>query len=325
LGGAVYVCGPVGDCTGTCPGSSLTLDDSTLVGNSVDAGSGSEGGALWGSGNDTLALANSILYGNTPQPEIYGFGTLTLKYSDVCAETGGPAVPSGAGNICANPNLNADGTETENSPTVDAGSNALVPAGLTTDIAGNPRIVANHLGCTSTPQPAVVDMGAFEATFHGPAPPCPPPPFSPPVISAFTQSAPEWLEGNLLASISSATKKLPVGTTFRFTLSEAASVTLSFQQSLPGRRVAKKCVAKSKHNAKKPHCTRTVTAGTVTLTGRAGARKVKFYGRVGKKKLTPGTYTVVITAKAGGITSVAHSLKFTIAKPPRPKHAKGKH
>jgi hypothetical protein len=39
----------------------------------VDAGLGSQGGAIWGDPNDTLALSNSIVYGNTPQPEIFGF------------------------------------------------------------------------------------------------------------------------------------------------------------------------------------------------------------------------------------------------------------
>jgi hypothetical protein len=172
-GGAVYVGGPLASCTGICPGSSLTLDDSTVVANSIDAGASSEGAAIWGSPNDTLTLANTIVYGNTPQPEIYGFASMTpaFAYSDVCAETGGPTI-TGAGDICADPKLNPDGSETESSPTVDAGSNALVPAGLTTDIAGNPRILNSHRGCDG-PVPAVVDIGAFEYTGLGPIPSCP--------------------------------------------------------------------------------------------------------------------------------------------------------
>ncbi len=175
-GGAVYVGGPLPGCTGSCPGSSLTLDDSTVVANTIDAGAGSEGGAIWGSPNDSLALANSIVYGNTPQPEIYGFTstTPTFAYSDLCTEPGGPVI-TGAGDICADPLLNADGSETPASPTIDAGSNALVPAGLTTDIAGNPRILKTRLGCDEAP-PATVDMGAFESTSLGPVPPCRPRP-----------------------------------------------------------------------------------------------------------------------------------------------------
>ena len=83
------------------------------MGNSVDAGAGSEGGALrGGSPNDTLAVRNSIIFGNTPKPEIFGFGspTPTFAFSDVCHETGGPAV-SGSGILtpCANPLLGPRG------------------------------------------------------------------------------------------------------------------------------------------------------------------------------------------------------------------------
>ena len=48
-GGAIYVGAPTPDCPPGpgCPGSTITLDDSTVVGNHVDAGAGSEGGALW--------------------------------------------------------------------------------------------------------------------------------------------------------------------------------------------------------------------------------------------------------------------------------------
>ena len=328
-GGGAYVGGVVNaspDCTGTCPGSSLTLDDSTIVGNSVNAGTGSQGGAFWGTSLDTLALANSIVYGNTPQPEIYGFAASpSLQYSDVCTEAGGPAVPSGAGDICANPALNADGTETVASPTVDAGSNALVPSGLTTDLAGNPRILASRLTCGSA-APAVVDMGAFEATFHGPPPGCPlvVPPTPTPTVTSVSQSASKWLESNHLATITKVRHKLPVGTAFKFTLSEPATVDFSFQHSATGRKVSTRCVAKTKRNARKRHCTFTTTPGTMTFAGHAGANTVHFYGRVNPHtKLKPGSYTLIITATAAGKTSSPAKLRFTIAPPP-PKNRKHK-
>ena len=165
-GGAIYVGSPTPDCTGTCPGSSVTLEDSTVIDNSVDAGAGSEGGAVWGSRNDKLTGTNSILYGDAPRPEIFGFASTrpAFRYSDVCTEAGGPTL-TGTGNICADPKLTATGVETLASPTLDAGSNALIPAGLTTDLAGRPRIAASHVTCTGV-GPALVDMGAFESTLR---------------------------------------------------------------------------------------------------------------------------------------------------------------
>jgi hypothetical protein len=47
--------------------------------------------------------------------------------------------------------------ETSASPTIDVGSDPLVTAGVTTDVYGNPRIVAGRTG-----DGAVVDIGAAE-------------------------------------------------------------------------------------------------------------------------------------------------------------------
>ncbi|MDQ6776862.1 MAG: right-handed parallel beta-helix repeat-containing protein [Actinomycetota bacterium] len=296
-------------------GQTLTVSGNTFENNSI-AGSHTathnrEGGGLF------LGLSG----GSTSYhvvPEIYGFGTstTTLQYSDVCAETGGPAIPSGDGDMCANPQLNPDSTESRASPTVDAGANALVPTGLTTDLAGNQRILASHEGCFALGP--VVDMGAFEATFHYPVPPCPPLLPGAPTLTSVSESASKWLESNHLATITKASQKLPVGTTFSLDVSVAATVKFVFEQSVSGRKVGKKCVAKSKHNAKNHRCTLGVTPDNLSFAGHAGTNTARFYGRISShKKLGPGTYTLVITATAAGATSKPATLKFTVAKPAR--------
>jgi hypothetical protein len=161
-GGAIYVGGPDYDCSSACPASSLALSNSTLYKNRATSG---EGGALWGSSNDSLVVTNSILAVNgagPAQPDVFGFSGPSVQFSDACGPPtlGGPL--PGAGNICNVPALALDGTELANSPTVDAGSNALPAAGLAVDLAGNPRILPGHLVC-GFPDAAVVDMGAFEA------------------------------------------------------------------------------------------------------------------------------------------------------------------
>jgi len=298
MGGAVFYGNPgSGQCGGPCRGG-LTLDDSTLVGNSVDPGAGSDGGAIWAPTDGNAEVSDSIVYGNAAHPEITGVLS-GEEYSDVCPEPGGATVPSDQGDICANPELNPDGSETTASPTVDAGSNALVPSGLTTDLAGNPRILASRFNCDGNLGPPTVDMGAFEATFKDPVPPCPLLPVKP-VISRVSETASKWLESDRLAGIAKRAGKLPVGTTFRFTLSEAATVRFVFARALAGSHSRKRAVA----------------AGTMSLRGRAGANRVRFYGRVSKHiSLKPHAYTVVITATASGTTSKTHTLKFTIAPP----------
>jgi alpha-tubulin suppressor-like RCC1 family protein len=137
---------------------------------------------------------------------------------------------------------------------------------------------------------------------------------APPTISAVTQSSSKWLEGNEQAKISKVKRKAPVGTTFTFKLSEVATVTFAFTDSLSGRKVGKRCVAQTKHNAKRHSCRRTVTIAKLMFPGHAGTNKVQFAGRVSKsQKLKPGSFTLVISATASEETSTPHTLKFTIA------------
>jgi hypothetical protein len=152
----------------------LALVDSTVSGNAVLGASGPVAG-ISGGPHDVLSLANTILAGDGG-PEIGGFNGLasvTAANSDVCS---GVSPFAGVGNICAAPLL-ADASagdvhETAASPTIDAGSNALVPSGLTADAFGTTRILAGHTACGAS-FPAIVDMGAAE--FLPASQSCPPP------------------------------------------------------------------------------------------------------------------------------------------------------
>ncbi|MBE2271578.1 MAG: hypothetical protein IAE80_25315, partial [Anaerolinea sp.] len=63
------------------------------------------------------------------------------------------------GNLVADPLLDSSGSPINGSPTVNAGNNARVPGGVTTDITGtNDRI-----------QQTTVDMGAYETVFYSPS------------------------------------------------------------------------------------------------------------------------------------------------------------
>ena len=150
-----------------------TIANCTIVANVAE---------YWGGGLTTWdaqgSLANCVIWGNSAptdsQLRIGGATTTSIKFSDV---QGGFA---GAGNVNVDPKFAAvpspgpDGVWTGaandddygdlrlayGSPVVDAGSNAAVPAGVTTDLAGAARVfdfpgVNNAAG-------AVVDMGAYE-------------------------------------------------------------------------------------------------------------------------------------------------------------------
>jgi hypothetical protein len=137
-----------------------------------------------------------------------------------------------------------------------------------------------------------------------------------PTITSATQSHRTWSEGNTPAHARASKSKPPIGTTFSFTLNEQASVSFAFTQRTSGREVEGKCIAQTKQNSRRPACKRTVTRGTLSLTGHVGSNSVFFAGRLSRlEKLTPGDYTLVITARnTTGERSDPKSLSFTIVK-----------
>jgi hypothetical protein len=114
---------------------------------------------------------------------------------------------------------------------------------------------------------------------------------------------------------SAATKKQAQGTTFRYTLSEAATVKIVISQRLPSRRKGKSCVAPTKQLRQSKSCTRIIVNGTLTRISHRGANKVAFSGRIATTALKPGSYqaTLIATDNAKN-TSKAKTVIFTIVK-----------
>jgi hypothetical protein len=309
--------------------TALQLEDSTVAGNVVAGGNGPIAG-IGGGPTDALSLANTIVAGDSGGAELGGFMSpagVSAAYSDVCSE-GAPL--GGSGNICADPRLvspgpgSADVHETGVSPTLEAGSNALIPGGLTTDAFGAPRI-AGPFSCAATPTP-IVDIGADELAYSRVS--CPLARRSGtrfnfvniPSLLGLTQSARTWREGKLLAHVSSAAakpkKKPPIGTTFSFALSEPATLTLVFSRPAGGRQVGSRCVAQTKKNEHNRRCTRTLIGGRLHLPGHLGKNKIRFQGRISKnRKLMPGhRFMMAIWATVSGRNSLPRVLHFTIAR-----------
>jgi hypothetical protein len=134
-------------------------------------------------------------------------------------------------------------------------------------------------------------------------------------VTNASQTNPRWREAtrSRLAQISR--RRAPVGTTFRFSLDKPAGVRLRFIQAAPGRRVRGRCTRVTKHNRKRPKCTRRVTRSTLPVNGHAGVNSVRFLGWLSRtKRLTPGRYTLVITATTPSAGSTSARLSFTIVR-----------
>jgi streptogramin lyase len=135
----------------------------------------------------------------------------------------------------------------------------------------------------------------------------------PPALSHLTESSSRWREGSHLAAISRRHGP-PLGSTFRFTLSEPAGVHVTFTQVVNGRKVKKRCVAPTHSNIHRRACTRTVSRGALTFAAHPGGDRIVFQGRLTRsRKLAPGSYTVTFVAvNTAGQRSQARSLRFTI-------------
>jgi len=169
-------------------GNSFTASNCTIAGNSATTG----GGTLNASGNSNSNVPlyhNTIIWGNTAttSPNVHnipGTGTVQPNFSYCNIQGSGGSGSwigtsygtNGGGNKDANPTfVDADGADNtvgtadddlrllSSSPSVDAGNNSLIPAGITTDRDGNPRrtedIYTPDTGLGTSP---IVDMGAYE-------------------------------------------------------------------------------------------------------------------------------------------------------------------
>jgi hypothetical protein len=115
---------------------------------------------------------------------------------------------------------------------------------------------------------------------------------------------------------SAVSAKRKYGTKVTYTLNQAASVRFTVTQAQSGRRGSRgRCVAPTRRNRTARRCTRVVTlSGSFTRTGNAGTNTFRFTGRIGGKRLKPGTYKLVATPKANGQTGRPVSVTFHIIK-----------
>ncbi len=139
----------------------LTLNNSTIAANFTTAGT--EGGGGIANNSGTVVLNNSIVHGNeasffpatndirgtfTANNSLVGLNPLFVNLLDA-----GDTAPTTGG----------DYRLAAFSPAIDAGSNSLIPGGVTTDLDGNPRRY-NDTGVADTGvgSAPIVDIGAYE-------------------------------------------------------------------------------------------------------------------------------------------------------------------
>jgi hypothetical protein len=107
----------------------------------------------------------------------------------------------------------------------------------------------------------------------------------------------------------------PRGTSLTLTLNEAARVRIEVLQRTTGRRVGTRCVKATRSNRKRKKCTRLVARGSFTRSARVGKSKIAWSGKIGRKALKAGKYTVRATpTDAAGNKGKARSVNVKIVR-----------
>ena len=154
-----------GDGGGIANDGALTVVNSTISGNRANQLSG---GGIFNWETGTLTLLNSIVWGNSApsNPQIENKASLTAQNTaiqnfgavNVTTNNGGNMSPGSGADIFVAPEPAANAPTSagdyhlsDTSIVINQGDNSLIPANITTDFEGNPRIIDS-----------IVDLGADE-------------------------------------------------------------------------------------------------------------------------------------------------------------------
>ena len=136
-----------------------------------------------------------------------------------------------------------------------------------------------------------------------------------PVLSHVSVSHASFRVGKARTAVIAKTtaKKPSGGTTFRWTLSEAATVKVAIAQRFPGRRSGKRCAVPSRKLRTHAACARLLARVGLARHAKAGRGSLVFSGRWGKRHLAPGSYQATLTAKdAAANASKPVTVRFRV-------------
>jgi PKD domain len=122
-------------------------------------------------------------------------------------------------------------------------------------------------------------------------------------LSVLDKTRPQVLSASVVPSVFAPSSRATVvtsarkGATFRWRLSEQATVRIALEERTLGRRVGRSCLADKRSRRRRPRCVRFVARGALTRRNRpAGAGATRFTGRVGTRALAAGRYRATFTA-----------------------------
>jgi parallel beta-helix repeat protein len=118
------------------------------------------------------------------------------------------------------------------------------------------------------------------------------------------------------ASGASIAKARATGAAVTYTDTRPSTTAFTVLRARPGISLHGRCAPSRKHSLSRRAraCTRYVTVGGFTHTDGSGRNRFRFTGRVGGRKLSPGTYRLDATPRSGGTAGNTASAGFRILK-----------
>ena len=105
------------------------------------------------------------------------------------------------------------------------------------------------------------------------------------------------------------------GTTIRFSISRAATASIAIRRLRVGYRVGRRCVTASQSRSARATCTLAQPVAALTRHAKIGSNTIALTGRIGRRALRPGRYTLTVTARVGlGPSSRPRSTTFQIVR-----------
>jgi hypothetical protein len=294
--------------------ATLNVVGSTVVARGTDPQYGVLAKAFSGPVQGTINLRNTIVsFEGTPEPDEAAVGadngTVTAANSSfdtrLQLNSGTVTAPGSGTNLTGDPLFTSfatgDYTLKPTSPLIDRGDPSVVTPGEL-DLAGNPRAQG------------APDVGAFE--YQPPAQPPPTAPNAAPALSGVSMTNRVFAPVDAKASAARARRaRVKRGTTFRYMLSEPATVTIAIERKVSGRRVHGRCAKATRRNRRHRRCTRWVTVGTLRAAKQGGRQSTPFSGRFRRKALKPGRYRARIRARdTQGARSSERRLSFKVVR-----------
>jgi hypothetical protein len=107
----------------------------------------------------------------------------------------------------------------------------------------------------------------------------------------------------------------PIRLRVSYRLATAASVRFTIARQVSGRLVNAACVPVTGKNRRHHRCTRLIgLRGSLVRKGRSAANAFTFNGRIGGRKLAPGSYRLIATSRSHGVSGNAALTSFTITR-----------